>query len=95
MLSEAPGPLRYKFYAPVQFFTHFLVMILNAENNKINLWANLPDYAKKTRSGTAPVQHYDNHQYDDNEDYDNESFPVTPHGCNHSCIDDDKAQDDD
>ena len=52
MLAEAPGPLRYKFYAPVQFFTHFLVMILNVKNNKINLWANLPDYAKKTRSGT-------------------------------------------
>ena len=57
ILSEAPGPLRYKFYAPVQFFTHFLVMILNAKNSKIILWANLPDYAKKigsgTRSGTA------------------------------------------
>ena len=38
-------------------------MISNAENNKINLWANLPDYAKKTRSGTAPVQHYDNHHH--------------------------------
>ena len=63
MLSEAPGPLRYKFYAPVQFFTHFLVMILNAKNSKIIFWAYKPYYAKKTRSGTAPVQNYDNHHH--------------------------------
>ena len=63
ILSEAPGPLRYKFYAPVQFFTHFLVMILNAKNSKIIFWAYKPYYAKKTRSGTAPVQNYDNHHH--------------------------------
>ena len=63
ILSEAPGPLRYKFYAPVQFFTHFLVMILNAKNSKIIFWAYKPYYAKKTRSGTAPVQNYDNQNH--------------------------------
>ena len=36
-------------------------MILNAKNSKIIFWAYKPYYAKKTRSGTAPVQNYDNH----------------------------------
>ena len=49
--------LRYIFHAQVQFPPDFLVMILNAKNSNIILWANLPDYAKKigsgTRSGTA------------------------------------------
>ena len=41
--------LRYIFYAQVQFPPDFLVMILNAKNSNIILWANLPDYAKKNR----------------------------------------------
>ena len=49
--------LRYIFHAQVQFPPDFLVMILNAKNSNIILWAYLPDYAKKigsgTRSGTA------------------------------------------
>ena len=41
--------LRYIFHAQVQFLPDFLVMILNAKNSNIILWANLPDYAKKNR----------------------------------------------
>ena len=56
MLSEAPGPLRYKFYAPVQFFTHFLVMISNAKNMGHNSLGISTQLCKKNtlryRSGT-------------------------------------------
>ena len=38
-------------------------MILNAKNSKIIFWAYKPYYAKKTRSGTAPVQNYDNRHH--------------------------------
>ena len=36
-----------KNYAPVQYFPHLLVMILNAKSNNIILWAYPQDYAKK------------------------------------------------
>ena len=35
-----------------------MMMILNGENIKINLWAYKPEYVKKTRFGNAPVQLY-------------------------------------